>query len=117
MVFFESPNRLADSLADLATALGPDRRTVVARELTKLHEEIRRGTASELAAWAASGVRGEICIVVAGAEPASASLEDGIAQVLALVAAGGRLKEAAAEVAESTGLGRRDLYQGALERK
>lgn len=114
MVFFESPNRLADSLADLATALGPTRSVVVARELTKLHEEVRRGTASELAAWAASGVRGEICIVVAGADPPSASLEDGIAQVLALVAAGGRLKEAAAEVAESTGLGRRDLYQGAL---
>src|SRR5690606_30941641 len=96
MVFFESPNRLADSLAGLATALGPDRRVVVARELTKLHEEVRRGAAAELAAWAASGVRGEICIVVAGAEPASASLEDGIAQVLALVEAGGRLKEAAA---------------------
>ncbi len=114
MVFFESPNRLAASLADLATAFGPDRRVVVARELTKLHEEVRRGTASELAAWAASGVKGEICIVVAGAEPATATLDDGVAQVLDLVASGTRLKEAAAEVAESTGLGRRDLYQRAL---
>jgi 16S rRNA (cytidine1402-2'-O)-methyltransferase len=117
MVLFESPNRLAESLADLATALGPDRRVVVARELTKLHEEIRRGTAAELAAWAASGVRGEICVVVAGAEPASASLEGGIAQVQALVAGGRSLKDAAAEVAEATGLGRRDLYQGALARR
>ncbi len=117
MVFFESPNRLAESLADLATALGADRRVVVARELTKLHEEVRRGTASELAAWAASGVRGEICVVVAGAEPASASLEGGIDQVRALVAAGASLKDAAAEVAEATGLGRRDLYQGALDRR
>ncbi|MEO6942406.1 MAG: 16S rRNA (cytidine(1402)-2'-O)-methyltransferase [Terrimesophilobacter sp.] len=115
MVFFESPNRLAESLADLVTALGPHRRAVVARELTKLHEEVRRGTAAELAGWAASGVRGEICLVVAGAEPASASLEEGIAQVRSLVAAGTRLKEAAGEVAEATGLGRRDLYQGALE--
>ena len=114
MVFFESPNRLAASLADLATAFGPDRRVVVARELTKLHEEVRRGTASELAAWAASGVKGEICIVVAGAEPATATLDDGVAQVLDLVASGTRLKEAAAEGAESTGLGRRDLYPRAL---
>lgn len=114
MVFFESPHRLADSLADMATAFGPDRKVVVARELTKLHEEVRRGSVAELAAWAASGVKGEIVIVVAGAEPATASLADGIEQVVSLVAAGARLKEAAAEVAEATGLGRRELYQGAL---
>lgn len=114
MVFFESPNRLADSLNDMATAFGPTRRVVVARELTKLHEEVRRGTAAELAAWAASGVKGEICIVVEGATPATANLDEGIDQVVALVAAGAKLKDAATEVAEATGLGRRDLYQGAL---
>lgn len=114
MVFFESPNRLADSLNDMVTAFGPNRKVVVARELTKLHEEVRRGTAAELAVWAASGVKGEICIVVAGAEPATASLAEGIEQVVALVALGARLKEASAEVADATGLGRRDLYQGAL---
>ena len=114
MVFFESPNRLPAALADLVTALGGDRRIAVCRELTKLHEEVRRGPASEVAAYFADGARGEICLVVAGAEPASASLPDGIAQVLALVAQGVRLKEASAEVAESTGLSRRDLYEGAL---
>lgn len=114
MVFFESPNRLADSLADMATAFGPERRAAVARELTKLHEEVRRGSVAELAEWAASGVKGEICIVVEGAAPATASLTEGIDQVVALVAAGSKLKDAAAEVAEATGLGRRDLYQGAL---
>ena len=114
MVFFESPNRLPAALADLVTALGGDRRIAVCRELTKLHEEVKRGPASEVAAYFADGARGEICLVVAGAEPASASLQDGIAQVLALVAQGVRLKEASAEVAESTGLGRRDLYEGAL---
>lgn len=114
MVFFESPNRLADSLTDMAKAFGAERQVVVARELTKFYEEVRRGTAEELAVWAASGVKGEICIVVAGAEPATASLAEGIEQVVALVAAGARLKEAAAEVADATGLGRRDLYQGAL---
>jgi len=114
MVFFESPNRLPAALADLVAALGGERRIAVCRELTKLHEEVKRGTAAEVAAHFAEGARGEICLVVAGAAPASASLPDGIAQVLALVAQGVRLKEAAAEVAESTGLGRRDLYEGAL---
>lgn len=114
MVFFESPNRLAASLADLVTALGADRRVVVCRELTKLHEEIRRGTAAEVAEHFRDGSRGEIVLVVAGAEPATASLEDGIARVVSLVAAGSRLKDAAAEVSEATGLSRRDLYEGAL---
>jgi 16S rRNA (cytidine1402-2'-O)-methyltransferase len=114
MVFFESPNRLPAALGDLAEALGGDRRAVVCRELTKLHEEVRRGTAAELADYFRDGARGEIVLVVDGAEPATASLEDGIAQVLSLVAQGARLREASAEVAESTGLGRRDLYEGAL---
>lgn len=117
MVFFESPNRLAASLTDIATALGADRRVVVCRELTKLYEEVRRGTAAELAAWAAEGVRGEIVVVVAGAPARAADPETAVQQVLALVAAGSRLKEAAAEVAEATGLGKRDLYQAALERR
>lgn len=114
MVFFESPNRIADALADLVRVFGPDRRTVVVRELTKLYEEARRGTAAELAEWAAGGVKGEICLVVAGAEPLVVELGDGVARVLELVAGGARLKEAAAEVAELTGLSRRELYEGAL---
>ena len=117
MVFFESPHRLAESLADLAQVFGADRRVVVARELTKLHEEVKRGTAAELAEWAAGGVRGEICIVVEGAAPATATIADGIVQVLGLVASGVRLKEASAEVAELTGLSRRELYQGALSER
>jgi 16S rRNA (cytidine1402-2'-O)-methyltransferase len=114
MVFFESPNRLADSLTDLATVLGAERRVVVVRELTKMFEEARRGTAAELAEWAAAGVKGEICIVVAGAEALVADLPSSIAQVLELVSDGYRLKDAAASIAEATGLGKRDLYEGAL---
>ncbi len=114
MVFFESPNRLADALADLATALGTERRVAVCRELTKLHEEVRRGTAAEVAEYFADGARGEICIVVEGAAPATSDLPTAVAQVLALVAGGLRLKEAATEVAEATGLSRRELYEGAL---
>ncbi len=115
MVFFESPNRLADALGDMVTAFGADRRVAVCRELTKLYEEVRRGTAAELAEWAVLGVRGEICIVVEGAAELALDLDSGIAQVLTLVAAGSRLKEAAAEVAEATGLSKRDLYEGALK--
>lgn len=114
MVFFESPHRIADALADVATALGADRRVAVCRELTKLYEEVKRGTAAELAVWAADGVRGEICVVIEGAAPLAADLPSGIRRVLELVAEGSRLKEASAEVAELTGLGRRDLYEGAL---
>jgi 16S rRNA (cytidine1402-2'-O)-methyltransferase len=117
MVFFESPNRLAASLVDVAAALGDDRRVVVCRELTKMFEEVKRGTASELAAWAAEGVRGEIAVVIEGAPERVVDLETGVAQVLALVADGARLKDAAGEVAEATGLGKRDLYQAALDRR
>lgn len=114
MIFFESPHRLGEALADLATALGSSRRVVVCRELTKLHEEVKRGTAAELAAYFAGGARGEICIVVEGAAPATADLATGVQQVQALVAAGLRLKEATAEVSEQTGLSKRDLYEAAL---
>ena len=114
MVFFESPNRLAESLADVADAFGGERRVAVCRELTKLFEEVKRGTAAELAAWAAEGVKGEICLVVAGAAEERADLPAGIEQVLELVADGIRLKDACSQVAEATGLSRRDLYEGAL---
>ncbi|KQW06147.1 16S rRNA methyltransferase [Leifsonia sp. Root4] len=117
MVFFESPNRLAASLGDMAAVFGAERRVVVCRELTKFYEEVKRGSAAELAEWAASGVKGEICIVVAGAEKRVSDLPSGVAEVLALVAAGERLKDAAAVVSEGTGLGKRELYQAALEAK
>ena len=117
MVFFESPNRLAASLTDLATVLGAARRVVVCRELTKFYEEVKRGTATELAEWAAAGVKGEIAIVVAGAEARVLDLTTGVAEVLALVESGIRLKEAAADVSAASGLGKRALYEAALEQK
>jgi 16S rRNA (cytidine1402-2'-O)-methyltransferase len=114
MIFFESPSRLASSLADMGAAFGEDRGIAVCRELTKLYEEVRRGTASELASWAEGGVKGEIVVVVEGAAPVAASAEDAGAQVQALVDGGMRLKDACAEVAAATGLSSRDLYQQAL---
>jgi len=116
LIFFESPHRVGDALRDLAAAFGPDRPAAVCRELTKLYEEVVRGTLAELAERFADGARGEIVLVVGGAAPASASLEDGVARVAVLVAEGARLKDAAAEVADLTGLSRRELYEASLRR-
>ncbi len=69
MVYFEAPHRLGETLTAMAEAFGADRAAAVCRELTKTYEEIKRGTLADLAAWAADGVRGEITVVVAGAEP------------------------------------------------
>ncbi len=115
LVFFESPARVAASLRAIAEAFGEDRRGAVCRELTKLHEEVRRGPVGELAEWAAEGVRGEIVLVIAGAPDRVVSPEAALAEVQRRVAAGERLKDATREVAESTGLSARDLYAAVLE--
>ena len=114
-VFFESPKRLAECLADAATSLGQDRVAVVCRELTKTHEEVRRGTLGELAEWAADGVLGEITVVVSGARP-RADVPTLVAAVTALVDAGAGVKDACAEViAENPGApSRRELYDAVL---
>lgn len=119
MVFFESPRRTAATLAAMAEAFGADRRAAVARELTKTHEEIVRGTLAELAAWAADGdVLGEVVLVVAGAEPAVATAESLVEQVLARAAAGERLKDAAKELARAhPGVGASKLYDLALKQR
>jgi 16S rRNA (cytidine1402-2'-O)-methyltransferase len=115
MVFFEAPHRLAASLAAMSEAFGPTRVAAVCRELTKTYEEVRRGALADLAGWAADGVRGEITVVVAGAEPAPpADPADLVAAVLARVSGGERLKDAAGAVAQDHGVGRRELYQSVL---
>ncbi|MFI9010569.1 16S rRNA (cytidine(1402)-2'-O)-methyltransferase [Actinosynnema sp. NPDC053489] len=114
-VFFESPHRLADTLADAAHVLGPDRRAAVCRELTKTYEEVRRGGLGELAEWAAEGVRGEITVVLAPAEAREAPpMEALVAEVRQRVADGERLKTAAAEVAEAAGVSKKALYDAAI---
>ena len=119
MVFYESPHRLAEALADAAAALGADRPAAVCRELTKTHEEVRRGPLGELAAWAADGVRGEITLVVAGAVagPASLSAEQLAAEVAAEEAAGADRKEAIRAVVGRTGLPRRVVYDAVVAAK
>jgi len=113
-VFFESPHRLASTLADAADVLGPDRRAAVCRELTKTYEEVKRGNLPDLAAWAAEGVKGEITVVLAGAPPRSVSVEDLVSEVSSRVSAGERLKSAAAEVAEAAGVSKKELYDAVL---
>lgn len=115
MVFFESPKRIASSLDDVAAEFGPDRAVAVCRELTKLYEQVRRGTAAEVAAWAADGVRGEVVLVVAGAEKTAVDPQVALERVQKRVAEGERLKDAASAVAADTGLRSRDLYQAALD--
>jgi 16S rRNA (cytidine1402-2'-O)-methyltransferase len=119
MVFYESPHRLADALSDAATAFGGDRPAAVCRELTKTHEEVRRGPLAELASWAAAGVRGEITLVVGGAVagPASLSAAELAAEVAAEEAAGADRKEAIRTVVARTGQSRRVVYDAVVAAK
>lgn len=116
MIFYESPHRTAATLADFVQTFGADRRGTVSRELTKLHEEVRRGTLAELAEWAASErIRGEIVIIVEGAQtPETPEARDIVQLVLNRVTGGERLKSACAAVAAETGTSKRDLYEAAL---
>ncbi|HZK06253.1 MAG TPA: 16S rRNA (cytidine(1402)-2'-O)-methyltransferase [Actinomycetaceae bacterium] len=116
MIFFESPRRVGVTLAAMARAFGGNRPAAVCRELTKTHEEVLRGSLTELAAATADGVLGEVTVVVAGADEGErADVAAATAEVGALVDLGVRLKDAAAHVAARTGLGTRELYQRALE--
>jgi 16S rRNA (cytidine1402-2'-O)-methyltransferase len=121
-IMFESPRRTAATLHDLADACGPERRACVARELTKTHEEVVRGTLAELAQWAdAREVLGEVTLVIAGADPqATLSTDDPAVaadiagRVAQLVAGGLSRRDAVDTVAAETGLPRRTVYSAAL---
>ncbi|WP_026414365.1 16S rRNA (cytidine(1402)-2'-O)-methyltransferase [Actinomadura oligospora] len=118
MVFFESPRRLADSLAAMAEAFGADRPAAVCRELTKTYEEVRRGTLADLTRWAEDGVLGEITVVVGGA-PEHAGLTEP-ADLAAAVAArteatGVTRKEAIAEIAKENGVPKRVVYDAVVD--
>jgi 16S rRNA (cytidine1402-2'-O)-methyltransferase len=116
LVFFEAPSRLAESLGDIAVALG-DREAVVARELTKLHEEVRRGTPAELAQWAASAApRGEMVILV-GPPLAEVVTDAAIVARLQPLLARTSLSDAARTVAHELGVPRGRVYDLALALK
>lgn len=117
LVFFESPRRLTATLEEMVAQFGPQRRAAICRELTKTHEEVRRDTLEGLLAGQLEDpARGEISLVVEG-HTEGESAEDHVAQVLALADKGLRLKDAAAEVARTTGARKRELYELALAAK
>jgi 16S rRNA (cytidine1402-2'-O)-methyltransferase len=121
VVLYVSPHRAATDLGDLAAALGGQRRAALCRELTKLHEEVRRGTLDELAASAGSGVRGEVTLVIAGAdgEPTAAatapSLDAQVAEVARELAAGGGTKAPSRRSPSGTVWSKRRLFEAVLD--
>jgi 16S rRNA (cytidine1402-2'-O)-methyltransferase len=120
MVFFEAPHRLAAALRDLAAAFGADRQAAVCRELTKTYEEVRRGGLGELADWAAGEVRGEITLVVAGAEADASDRAEPDALAAAVAEAeqaGASRKDAIAAVARVHGRPKREVFDAVVAAK
>ena len=121
MIFHEAPHKLRATLDDFLDTFGPDRKISLCRELTKLHEETLRMTIGEAVAYyTEKDPKGEYVLVVEGGiakEEKALTLEDGVAQVLALMEQGTRLKDAAKEVAAHTGLSKNELYAAALEKR
>ncbi|MFG1911629.1 16S rRNA (cytidine(1402)-2'-O)-methyltransferase [Kribbella sp. NPDC048928] len=115
MVFFEAPHRLTASLEAMRDAFGPDRRTAVCRELTKTYEEVKRGPLSDLVAWSADGVRGEITVVVAGADPDKVLTPEDLAREVAVdEEAGTPRKQAISDVAKRFNVPKRTVYDAVL---
>jgi 16S rRNA (cytidine1402-2'-O)-methyltransferase len=116
LIFYESGPRIAEALADLSAGLGP-RDAAIGRELTNLHEEVRRGTLDTLARDYADGAetRGEFVIVVAGPAEAAPTGTEEIDALLRAALARVSVKDAVAEVATATGEPRRAVYARALE--
>jgi len=111
IVLFESPNRVARTLQDLLGA-GGDRRVAVVRELTKMHQEVIRGSLKEVAETLATReLKGEVVIVVEGARTAGANFADAVGIAREQVRAGARKRDAAREAAASTGVPARRIYE------
>ena len=115
MIFFESPHRLFDSLQVAAEVFGADRKASVSRELTKKFEHTERGTLAELAEWAKSDPKGEFVVVIAGAGELIRDIHTLVEDVLALVEAGERLKDAVNQIAELSKVSKSELYQLSLD--
>ena len=120
MIFYEAPHKLTATLADLAQAFGEERRISLCRELTKLHEEVRRTTLGEAVRWYRENPpKGEFVLVVEGACPQETdgiTLEQGLELVDDFMAQGATLRDAVRRAAGDTGLSRNELYAAAVER-
>ena len=121
MIFYEAPHKLTATLRDLRDTFGAERRISLCRELSKLHEEIRRTTLGEAAAWYEENPpKGEFVLVIEGVCPPSEDiipLEQGVELVAALQAGGASLRDAVRQAAKDTGLSRNELYHLAVERE
>ena len=119
MLFYEAPHKLAATLQDLCSTFGADRPVSLCRELTKLHEEVRRTTLGQAAAWYGENApKGEFVLVVRGAEPlpeGETSLEDGLDLVDRLRGEGLSLRDAVKRAAKELGLSRNELYDAAVK--
>lgn len=112
VVLYEAPPRVADLFATLAAAGGGDRRAVVARELTKLHEEFRRGTVAELAAYyEATAPRGEVVVLIEGAPAAVTDHEGAARRADALRAVGTSVRDTVRHLQEEFGVARNEAYR------
>ena len=118
MIFYEAPHKLRATLADLLEQFGPERRLTLCRELTKLHEEVRRTTLGAAAEFDETNPpRGEFVLVLEGAQPCRAvevPMEQGVALVCALRASGLSLRDAVRQAAQQTGLPKNELYERAI---
>ena len=116
-IFYETPHRILEALRDVEAVFGPGLPVVVARELTKLHEEFLRGTVAEVRTELAgrASVRGEMVLLLAPAVAAAAGIEDAVLSVRAavrgLIAAGASEKDALKQVARERGLGKSEVYR------
>ena len=121
MLFYEAPHKLLATLTDLRDTLGPDRRIALCRELTKLHEEIRRTTLGNAVAWyEETPPKGEFVLVVEGGAPEAENvptLETGLLRVESLRNDGASLRDAARQAAAELGLSRKTLYDLALGKR
>ena len=121
MVFHEAPHKLRATLDDLSAAFGPDRRVALCRELTKLHEEVRRTTLGEAARhYAENPPKGEFVLVIEGAPPKAQeeyTLEDGLAMVTKLQEQGMSARDAVKEAAGVCNLSRKALYDRVMKEK
>jgi len=117
MVFFESPHRLADTLQVMAEVFGSTRRASVCRELTKMFEEVRRGTLDDLISWSQGGVKGEVTLVLEGYKGRVVSLDEALEHVALLVGSGRKITDATRQVALETGMSKRELYEAWTRRE
>lgn len=116
VVLFSSPSRLAADLADLDAAHSGIRQCAVCREMTKVHEEVWRGSLSDAVARWAAGARGEVTVVFGPQDPVAPNLTAAIEQVAQLMAAGTPRSAAVKQVAHATGVARRALYERVVDR-